>query len=42
MLCVDYIDNFETKALDAIRDLSGEAGRADNARTDLLECIQPA
>ena len=31
MLRVDYIDNFETKALDAIRDLSGEAGRVDVA-----------
>ena len=31
MLRVDYIDNFETKALDAIRDLSCEAGRVDIA-----------
>ena len=30
-LQVDYIDNFETKALDAIRDLSAEAGRVDIA-----------
>jgi ERCC4-related helicase/HKD family nuclease len=30
-LCVDYIDNFETKALDTIRDLSGEAGHVDIA-----------
>lgn len=31
MLRVDYIDNFETKALDAIRDLSAEAERVDIA-----------
>ena len=31
MLHVDYIDNFETKALDAIRDLSGDAERVDIA-----------
>jgi SNF2 family DNA or RNA helicase/HKD family nuclease len=31
VLCVDYIDNFETKALDAIRDLSGDAERVDIA-----------
>ncbi|HEV2708055.1 MAG TPA: helicase-related protein [Pyrinomonadaceae bacterium] len=31
MLCVDYIDNFETKALDTIRDLSAYAERADIA-----------
>jgi hypothetical protein len=31
MLRVDYIDNFETKALDAIRDLSGDAERVDIA-----------
>jgi len=31
MLHVDYIDNFETKALDAIPDLSGEAERVDIA-----------
>lgn len=31
MLCVDYIDNFETKALDAIRDLSADAERVDIA-----------
>ncbi len=29
MLCVDYIDNFETIALDAIRDLSADAERVD-------------
>ena len=31
MLHVDYIDNFETKALDAIRDLSADAERVDIA-----------
>jgi hypothetical protein len=31
MLRVDYIDNFETRALDAIRDLSGEAEGVDIA-----------
>lgn len=31
MLHVDYIDNFETKALDVLRDLSAEAERADIA-----------
>jgi len=31
MLRVDYIDNFETKALDAIRDLSGDAECVDIA-----------
>ena len=31
MLHVDYIDNFKTKALDAIRDLSGDAERVDIA-----------
>ena len=31
MLRVDYIDNFETKALDAIRDLSADAERMDIA-----------
>jgi ERCC4-related helicase/HKD family nuclease len=31
MLHVDYIDNFETKALDVLRDLSAEAQRADIA-----------
>lgn len=31
MLRVDYIDNFETKALDAIRDLSADAERVDIA-----------
>lgn len=31
MLCVDYIDNFETKALDTIRDLSVDAERVDIA-----------
>ena len=31
MLQVDYIDNFETKALDVLRDLSAEAERADIA-----------
>jgi len=31
MLHVDYIDNFETKALDVLRDLSDEAERADIA-----------
>jgi hypothetical protein len=31
MLRVDYMDNFETKALDAVRDLSGEAERVDIA-----------
>lgn len=31
MLHVDYIDNFETKALDTIRDLAGEAERIDIA-----------
>jgi HKD family nuclease/ERCC4-related helicase len=31
MLRVDYIDNFETKALDAIRDLSANAERIDIA-----------
>jgi ERCC4-related helicase/HKD family nuclease len=30
-LCVDYIDNFETRALDAIRDLSADAERVDIA-----------
>ena len=30
-LHVDYIDNFDTKALDAIRDLSGDAERVDIA-----------
>jgi ERCC4-related helicase/HKD family nuclease len=35
MLSVDYIDNFETKALDAIRDLSGHAERVDIAVTFL-------
>ena len=28
---VDYIDNFEAKALDAIRDLSADAERVDIA-----------
>ncbi len=28
-LHVDYLDNFETKSLDAIRDLSANAGRVD-------------
>jgi len=31
VLRVDYIDNFETKALDAIRDLSADAERIDIA-----------
>jgi hypothetical protein len=31
MLRVDYIDNFETRALDAIRDLSADAERVDIA-----------
>ena len=31
MLHVDYIDNFETKALDAIRDLSADAERVEIA-----------
>src|SRR5437870_713275 len=31
MLHVDYIDNFETKALDTIRDLSADAERVDIA-----------
>ena len=31
MLCVDYIDNFETKALDALRDLAADAERVDIA-----------
>lgn len=31
MLHVDYIDNFETKALDVLRDLSAEAEQADIA-----------
>ena len=31
MLSVDYIDNFDTKALDAIRDLSADAERVDIA-----------
>lgn len=31
MLCVDYIDNFETKALDVIRDLTADAERVDIA-----------
>ena len=31
MLHVDYIDNFETKALDAIRDLSADSDRVDIA-----------
>jgi hypothetical protein len=31
MLHVDYIDNFETKALDVLRDLSPEAEGADIA-----------
>ncbi len=31
MLAVDYIDNFETKALDTLRDLAAEADRADIA-----------
>jgi ERCC4-related helicase/HKD family nuclease len=31
MLHVDYIDNFDTKALDAIRDLSADAERVDIA-----------
>jgi hypothetical protein len=31
LLRVDYIDNFETKALDAIRDLSVDAERVDIA-----------
>jgi len=31
MLHVDYIDNFETKALDVLKDLSAEAERADIA-----------
>ena len=31
MLRVDYIDNFETKALDAIRDLSADADSVDIA-----------
>ncbi len=30
-LRVDYIDNFETKALDAIRDLSADAAHVDIA-----------
>ena len=30
-LHVDYIDNFETKAIDAIRDLSEDAERIDIA-----------
>jgi len=31
MLQVDYIDNFETKALDTIRDLAMESERIDIA-----------
>ncbi len=31
MLKVDYIDNFATKALDAIRELSADAERVDIA-----------
>ena len=31
MLHVDYIDNFETRALDAIGDLSADAERVDIA-----------
>jgi superfamily II DNA or RNA helicase len=33
--CVDYIDNFELKALDTVRDLAAEAERADIAVTFL-------
>jgi ERCC4-related helicase/HKD family nuclease len=31
VLCVDYIDNFETRALDAVRDHAAEAERVDIA-----------
>lgn len=49
MLRVDYIDNFETKALDAIRDLSADADSVDIAVAflsyrgwlELMRCLAP-